>query len=314
MKDNKPQLYNLAIAWNWEFDTDFITGVEHECSLRGISTYRIDTNHLPQLLADLKENKITFEAFYDRASDADPLFLPLVKWMEEHATCLINPYHRVAHAIDKANMHLEFITNGLYVPNTIILPPYNEQRCTNMEEKELKNIGDFFVIKPANTTGGGTGVIMNAVSIAEIIKARQEHRNDKYLIQEIIIPTILDGKRAWFRVYFAFGEIILCWWDDQTHRYTELTEAEETRFGLSGLRNTISTIQRICGLDFFSSEIALTTDGKFVVVDYVNEVCDMRLQSKYYNGAPDAIVHNIENLIADHIKFHLNIKTETGSR
>ncbi|MBA4312895.1 MAG: hypothetical protein C0417_09720 [Chlorobiaceae bacterium] len=310
MKDNKPQLYNLAIAWNWEFDSDFISGIEHECSLRGISTYKIDTNHLPHLLGDIKDNKITFEAFFDRASDADPHFLPLVKWMEEHATCLINPYHRVTHAIDKANMHLEFITNGLYVPNTIILSPYNEQRCISMDEKELKNIGNFFVIKPANTTGGGTGVIMNAVSISEIIKARQEHKNDKYLIQETIIPTIFEGKRAWFRVYFAFGEIIPCWWDDQTHRYTELTKNEESCFNLSGLRNTMSIIQRICGLDFFSSEIALTKDGKLVVVDYVNEVCDMRLQSKYYNGAPDDIVHKIEQLIAEHVKTHLNQKNE----
>lgn len=306
MKDNKPQLYNLAIAWNWEFDSDFIAGVEHQCSASGISTYRIDTAHLPFLLSSLKDGKFIFEAYYDRASDADPQFLPLVKWMEEHATCLINPYHRVAHAIDKANMHLEFITNGLYVPNTFILHPYNENRCIKLDESELKNLGKPFVIKPANTTGGGTGVLLNATTIEDIIRTRQEHKNDKYLIQEMIIPAIIEDKRGWFRVYFAFGEIIPCWWDDQTHRYTELTKDEETRLGLSGLRNTMSTIQRICGLDFFSSEIAMTIDGKFVIVDYVNEVCDMRLQSKYFNGAPDSIVHEIERLIAEHVKLHLN--------
>lgn len=308
MEEKISRSYNLAIAWNWEFDAEFIAGIEHECSILGISTYRIDTAHLPFLLADLKAGKIRFDAFLDRASDADPIFLPLVKWMEENASCLINPYHRVIHAIDKANMHLEFITNGLYVPPTIILPPYNEQRCVRMDERELKSLGSSFVIKPANTTGGGTGVRMDATTVEEIIKARQEHRNDKYLVQEIIVPKILDGKRAWFRVYFAFGEILCCWWDDKTHRYTELTSAEEDKFGLSGLRGAIITIQKICGLDFFSSEIAMTNNSRFVIVDYVNEVCDMRLKSVYFDGAPDAVVHTIEHLIAEHVKSHPNVE------
>jgi hypothetical protein len=300
--------FHLAIAWNWEFDSDFISGIEHECAIQGISTYRIDTDHLPYMLSELNQNKVAFQAFFDRASDADPTFLPLVKWMEEHATCLINPYHRVSHAIDKATMHLEFITNGIYVPSTIILSPYNEQRCITIQEEELKQFGKSFVIKPANTTGGGTGVIMNATSLKQIIAARQEHKNDKYLIQETITPKVLDGKRAWFRVYFAFGEIIPCWWDDKTHRYTELTPDEEIKYNLSGLKNTMTVIQNICGLDFFSSEIALTEKGTFVVVDYVNEVCDMRFQSKYDDGAPDAIVHKIERLIAEHVKTRINCK------
>ncbi|MDI6767629.1 MAG: hypothetical protein QME52_12480 [Bacteroidota bacterium] len=300
------KIYDLAIAWNWEFDADFIAGIEHECEAKGISTYRIDTDHLPQVLKTLKQGKLTFHAFYDRASDADAEFLPLVRWMEEHAICLINPYHRVIHAIDKATMHLEFITNGIYVPNTIILPPYNEQRCTPLCEDEFKQLGKPFVIKPANTTGGGTGVILNAITVQDVIKARLEHKNDKYLVQETIAPKLFNGKRAWFRVYFAFGEIIPCWWDDKTHRYTELTTEEEIFFQLQGLRSSMEIIQKICGLDFFSSEIAISESGKYIVVDYVNEVCDMRLQSKYFNGAPDGIVHKIEQLIAEHVKNHLN--------
>lgn len=308
MNPLQPKTFHLAIAWNWEFDSDFITGIEQECVVRKISTYRIDNNHLPQVLKSLKQGELAFQVFYDRASDANPEYLPLVRWMEEHTICLINPYHRVIHAIDKATMHLEFITNGLYVPNTIILPPYNEQRCTSLCEDELKQISIPLVIKPANTTGGGTGVILNATTLQEVIKARLEHKNDKYLVQETVVPKLFDGKRAWFRVYFAFGEIIPCWWNDKTHRYTELTTEEEICYQLQGLRNSMETIQRICGLDFFSSEIAITESGKFVVVDYVNEVCDMRLQSKYFNGALDAIVHKIEQLIAEHVKTRLNQK------
>ena len=121
----------------------------------------------------------------------------------------------------------------------------------------------------------------------------------------MILPDDLDGKRAWFRVYYAFGEIIPCWWDDRTHMYSELSPAHERRYGLKGLRDVMHTIQSICRLDFFSSEIAYTAEKRFIVVDYVNEVCDMRLQSKYENGAPDVIVHRIEQLLAREVGTRL---------
>jgi hypothetical protein len=111
--------------------------------------------------------------------------------------------------------------------------------------------------------------------------------------------VVFAGRRAWFRAYWAFGQVILCWWDDQTHAYSELLTDEEARLGLSGMRPIMETIRAACGLDFFSSEIAMTEERRFIVVDYVNEVCDMRLQSKFGNGAPDAVVRRIEELIAD---------------
>lgn len=298
--------YDLAIAWNWEFDQEFVFGIEQECQRLDISTYRIDTEHLPTVLKHLKEHSLKFLAFFDRATDADPEFLPLVHWMVEHAVYYINPHQRVVHAIDKATMHLEFISHGLYVPDTIILPPYNEQKEYSLKDADIERLGKPFIIKPANTTGGGTGVKLHAKTIEDIMHARQEHKNDKYLVQKMIKPKNLDGKRAWYRVYFALGEIIICWWDDKTHKYTILTEEDERRFRLSVLREIISTIQSVCLLDFFSSEIAYTEEGQFIVVDYVNEVCDMRLQSHYSNGAPDVIVHRIESLIAHETARHLH--------
>ena len=299
------QQYDLALAWNWEFDCDFIHGIESECRYRGITTYRIDTEHLAATLENIQQGEIHFQTFFDRASDADAAFLPLVRWMDEHALYYINPYHRVVHAVDKATMHLEFISHGLHVPNTVILSPFNEQKKLSLSTSDIEKLGKRFVIKPANTTGGGTGVVLNARTIDDILYSRQEHKNDKYLVQEMILPDDLDGKRAWFRVYYAFGEIIPCWWDDRTHMYSELSPAHERRYGLKGLRDVMHTIQSICRLDFFSSEIAYTAEKRFIVVDYVNEVCDMRLQSKYENGAPDVIVHRIEQLLAREVGTRL---------
>jgi hypothetical protein len=297
--------YGLAIAWNWEFDADFVFGIERQCALRGISTYRVDTDHLHHVLELLKKGKIGFQVLFDRASDADLKFQPLVSWFQQSSKYVINPPEHIHRAVDKAIMHFELISHGVHVPNSIILPPFNSGSHIDIAVSDLERIGIPFVIKPANTTGGGTGVVMNAKTLDDVFESRKHHKDDKYLLQETIIPKMLEGKRAWFRVYHVFGEIILCWWDDQTHMYTELHEEDEIRHSLGGLRSIMRTIQQACKLDFFSSEIAMTEERKFIVVDYVNEVCDMRLQSKYGNGAPDAVVHRIEALIATNAEKHI---------
>ncbi len=297
--------FTLAIAWNWEFDQDFIAGIERECASRGVTTYLIDPSNLHQTLKDLRDGFITFSAFYDRASDADPEFLPLVDLLAKPDVYCINPHDRVVQAIDKAGMHLEFITHGVNVPNTLILPPFSRNGLIDVPAKQLDEIGRPFVIKPANTTGGGTGVVLGATTAAEVIEARQQHKDDKYLVQETIVPALLGGKRAWFRVYAVFDQIIPCWWDDRTHMYSVLSPENERQYNLGELRRIMGVIKRVSNIDFFSSEIAMTEGRKFVVVDYVNEVCDMRLQSKYINGAPDDIVHSIERLIAEEVAKHV---------
>ena len=65
---------------------------------------------------------------------------------------------------------------------------------------------------------------------------------------------------------------------------------------------TTKKIEGVCGLDFFSTEIAATSDRKFIAVDYVNEICDMRLASLYADGVPDLVVHEICRKIARHLK------------
>ena len=297
--------FDLAIAWNWEFDDDFVTGIEHQCAVRGISTYRIDPINLAETIHNLQSNRLAFRALFDRASDADTEFLQLVRLLKQPSVFVINPHENVVQAIDKSTMHLILITNGIHVPNSIILPPFRTNGTVKLQQSDLDRIGVPFVIKPANTTGGGTGVVMQARTLNDVLTARMTHADDTYLVQETIVPQMLEGKRAWFRAYCIFHENIICWWDDTTHAYTEMMPDDEQRHGLAGIRDIMKTIQRTCKLDFFSSEIAVTDERKFIVVDYVNEVCDMRLQSKYANGAPDAVVHKIEMLIADKVAHHI---------
>jgi len=50
----------------------------------------------------------------------------------------------------------------------------------------------------------------------------------------------------------------------------------------------------------FSTEIALTSENLFVVVDYVNDQIDLRLRSQAYDGVPDHFVRDITQRLIDH--------------
>jgi hypothetical protein len=298
--------YNLAIAWNWEFDEDFLSSIEREGLRRNLTTVRIDDTNLTDMFRKIHSGEIFVDVLFDRASDSDDIYSHFVYECQKNQARIFNNFHLAERSRDKATMHLELMSAGLFVPHTYILPPFQTQPFHLHLEKELSAIGKPFIIKPANTTGGGMGVHLNAHSMRDIHHARQEHPQDKYLIQEKIHPKAFDKRRAWFRVFQAFGEVIPCWWDDYTHVYKEVTLEEEFRYELSPLRNYMHTIQRVCNLDFFSSEIALTTENKFVVVDYVNEVCDMRLQSKSVDGVPDDIVERIVSLLVNEVEITLH--------
>ena len=299
--------YDLAVAWNWEYDRDFLQVLMSAAGERGLNTILIDQNNISETVRRLQNDIPLFYTVLDRASDEDERFLPFANILlrrysganQSRLIRVVNPYDSTRRASDKATMHLEFLSHGLRVPFTIIISPYNHKREVELSLSELSQLGRPFIIKPANTTGGGIGVVVGAESLKDIIETRQHHKNDKYLLQEKVLPVSLAARRAWFRVFYAFGQVLPCWWDDQTHLYDELTREEEEGFSLQGLRSIVETIREICGLDFFSTEVVLTAHQSFVVVDYVNEMCDMRLKSRFVDGVPDRIVQIVAESLAD---------------
>ncbi len=267
---------DLACAVSWQYDADFLELIERSLQARGMRTYVIKAHNVLETLDLLRKKKLVFRYLLDRASDEDPAFFPLVQWAHrpkadgERRTMVINAHPRLARAADKATMHLEFIAHGLHTPYTIIISPYNHKKELELSISTLANLGRPFVIKPANTTGGGIGVVTGAESLKDVIAARQHHKNDKYLLQRFISPRLLEHRRAWFRVFYAFGKTFLTWWDDLTHLYDSVSPAEQERFGLLELHSVARRIFDICQLEFFSSEVALVGGEPPVVVDYVN--------------------------------------------
>lgn len=290
---------DLALAVSWEYDEPFAKLVERALQDIGMRSYIVRAFNVSETLELLRKKALTFRFLLDRASDEDPTFHPLLHWANRPRTSgerrvgIINAPHHLARAADKATMHLELIAHGIHTPYTIIISPYAHKRELELSITELANLGRPFVIKPANTTGGGIGVVTGAESLKDIIAARQHHRNDKYLLQKFITPAMVGDRRAWFRVFYAFGETIVCWWDDLTHIYAEISADEKDLIGIEGLHAIGQKIAQISSLEFFSSEVALTDDGTPVVVDYVNEMCDMRLKSHHHDGVPDSVVERI---------------------
>ncbi len=289
---------DCAIFYEWEYDDDFVSIVSNRMKLQDISMRVYRAREFPALLERVKKEEIFFTAVIDRASDADETCAAIVSNLIGRRSYVVNDPAEILHASDKASMHLEFITAGIFVPYTIIISPYSAQKEVRLSIGELAKLGRPFIIKPANTTGGGIGVVTGAEGLQEVIETRQHHKNDKYLLQSRVEPVILDGRRAWFRPFYVFGRVLTCWWDDQTHIYFEATERETSAYDLGEIEKIVLRIYRVCKLDFFSTEIALTADGKFIVIDYVNEMCDMRIQSKHYDGVPDKIVEAIGEQIA----------------
>jgi hypothetical protein len=289
---------DLAVAWDWEFDREFLAVLARASASQELTFRSVGRTEAAEFALSVSSGSHHVGTFLDRAAPDEEPFSSLSRAIADSGTRFLNHPHLVHRAIDKATMHLEFHSRGIDVPFTIIISPYNHQETVGLSISELANLGRPFIIKPANTTGGGTGVILGAESLRDVIESRQHLKGDKYLLQEKIVPAVNGGKRAWFRVFSVCGTILPCWWDDLTHFYAPVTPAETEQLGLQKLRSIVEEIGSLCRLDFFSTEIAMTEGGRFVTVDYVNEICDMRLQSIHPDGVPDTIVHEIARNLA----------------
>lgn len=292
--------FDLAVAWTWPPDAEFVGLIEEAALAHKASILRIEAHNVRQILHALEVGGIRIRRILDRASDESDVFVPLARWVQSHANAEdpsaprpINTHELMLRAADKATMHLEFLSAGLSVPHTYIFPPAASHPDAMMPPEELHQLGVPFVVKPANTTGGGNGVVVGVRSTDEVRELRRTHPGDKYLVQELIRPAYLGDYRAWFRVFFVCGDTHLCWWDDRTHVYEEVSDDDERFFGLDVLREVTRNIAAICGLEFFSTELAQTQDGRVVAVDYVNEMCDMRPQSTVPNGVPLHVVRRV---------------------
>ncbi len=291
------QVFDLCLAADWEQDRGFLEAVEGGAQRRGRSTYVVWPPILEQTLERLRRGELSFRFLLDRASTTSEEYLELYRVLAPVA-CLDDP-RTMLWASDKATMHLEFLAAGIPVPWTLIIDPFQLTAHPPLGQEELSRLGSPFYIKPANTSGGGQGVVADARCLEQVLEARKEYGRDKYLIQEKIVPLEAEGRRFWLRAFYTCGLVHLTWWHDLSHRYRRVEGEEVERFGLQPVSGIVERIASACRLRFFSTEVVFDARGRFVVVDYVNEACDLRRQSATPDGVPDDIVAQIAERVAE---------------
>src|SRR6266513_2300031 len=116
----------------------------------------------------------------------------------------------------------------------------------------------------------------------------------------VIVPRAANGEPVYFRVFYVFGSVWCCWWNCFTDRYRLPTQAEEEQLALTPLRDIVGRVAERTGMKFFSSEVALTESGEFVLIDYVNDQCHMLSQgANPQMGVPNELVSAIARRLVE---------------
>jgi hypothetical protein len=183
-------------------------------------------------------------------------------------------------------------------------------------------------VKPANGFGG-RGVVRverpePGTLAAVVAGVRGQSGRDAVLIQRAVRcpPLTADdgGERpAYWRVLYCLGELLPFWWDgsEATHgrpNYRPLTEVEIDRHGLDPVLDYVNDLAELSGLDWFSTELCLSEGGEpslhtvrgrdgrerpVVAIDYVNDQCDMDVQSRWPGAVPDEVVRHVAACFAE---------------
>ena len=86
--------YDLCVAWNWEYDADFITLLEAGCRAKEMSLLQITPGNLAEVLHSLAEQEIACRAFFDRAP-SECLRLKALPWVDSHRSPLPGRLHGI---------------------------------------------------------------------------------------------------------------------------------------------------------------------------------------------------------------------------
>lgn len=291
--------YDFALTWVNSEQEKFVQKLKAECKLRKMSMLVAGPENVRSVVKDIEEGRLRVKFLLDNeANYNDPIDIygRLCYAVKDTGGYVVCDPDSARAASNKSITHYDLIKAGIDVPHTIIVRNWQPD-AFSLSAHEKKQLGEEFIIKPA-TGFGQKGIVKNAKgSIEEIAHARNFNRGDNFLLQQKVSPLTLGDKMAWFRVYYLFGEVIPCWWDTETGRYTHVTLKEFDTYKLLPLVRIVSKIAKIARLEFFSSEIALTKTKtgarRFIAVDYVNDQPELCVRPQVINGPLEDVTEHI---------------------
>ena len=295
------RIYDLVMTHQLDADDFFIHRVQQHCAERGLNFFLIDPLWVETFYEKFNRSKVWARVLINMHSEhhqPEDLYHRLVNLAFERKTRVIDPPDLARAAFDKASLHPRLSAAGFALPHTIIVPRGQADGFT-LSELDRAKLGTPFVIKPGMGYGK-RGVVMNATTLQDIARSEREWPDACYLVQERIVPRQLDGFPAYFRVFFVFGALWFVWWNCYSDQYRLLTDDEIQKYELHPLSEIVRRLAALTQMNFFSSEIALTAGGDFVLIDYVNDQCHMLTQSANPAiGVPDDIVAGIARRLVD---------------
>lgn len=295
------RVYDLVMTHKLDADDLFIHCVQEHCAQRRLNFFLIEPLWVEPFCNQFAKGKVWARTLLNMHSEhhqPEDIYHRLVRLAYDRGTRVIDPPDVAQAAFDKARLHPRLLTDGFQVPFTRIVPA-DKVGAYSLSESDRAALGIPFVIKPG-TGYGRRGVILDAKSEADLPRCVKAWPDANYLLQSRITPLTWSGEPAYFRVFYVFGSIWCCWWNCFTDRYRPLTATDEESFALAPMRDIIDRLAALTGMKFFSSEIAVTEPGRFVLIDYVNDQCHMLSQSANPQmGVPDAVVTAVAKRLVD---------------
>lgn len=289
--------YNIAINWNSLDDCYFANIIKMLCKDKKLSFLWIHDGNSKETLRGIYNQKIHIDILIDTDAtynDPEDIYARICYAVKDSGSTVINDPDNTQAAINKAIMCHKARSLGIDTPYTIVVRKWQPKKVT-LTKRQKKLLDVPFIIKPAQGYGQ-RGIIRQATGTPYCIaKARLFDPNDDFLLQRIVKPVFSDGKKCWYRVFRIFDRILPCWWDDKTNRYEHISEYEFKKFKLKPLFDIAVKIAQATGMVWFSTEIAIVKDDKgklaYMIIDYVNDQCDMTPVSQTPSGIPDHVAH-----------------------
>ncbi len=295
---------DLCVGWGpWPGEA-FLDDLRRHAEARGVSCVVCTDDNVDQIIRASESGRKRILVYLDTLAAYDDPSEPYYRLSyaaKDGGALVINEPDHAKLGVNKAVIHYHFARADIPLPYTVVVRNWEPSGFT-LTPDERRRLGHPFVVKPARGYGKRGVVRLYEGSAREIARARRFDRGDDFLIQELVEPVWFGPRRGWFRVYWALGEAIACWWDNRTEHSSCITVEEFERYRLEPLAEIIRRIARLTHMSFFSTEIAVPRAGRqrrFVAIDYVNDPCDMTAQSRSHSGVPDRVVSRIAEHIVD---------------
>lgn len=296
------RVYDLVMTHKLDADDYFIHRVQEACARTGLNFFLIEPAWAEEYLVKLERKDVWARVVLNMQSehhDPQEIFHQIIRRSHELGAKVIDPPDVAMAACHKAMAHQRLLSAGLPLPLTFILDRLPDGHWPELTAEQTAALQPPFVIKPS-LGYGRRGVILNAQSGADLKRAVEAWPWGPYLLQQRIVPREIAGAPAYFRVYHVFGSTWLSWWNCYNDRYRLVTAVEEAELKLGGLHDLARRLAAATGMNFFSTEVAQTEAGEFVLIDYVNDQCHLLTQTASpHNGVPDELVNAIAQKLVE---------------